>query len=278
MLPVILSPGTQSKGRQSMNGKMPFILSVVVLVTSLAHPLSFALEESSEVTLSRNDGYMTGEIIHLAIEMPKRCIAGDLNAIFQDMMFAEQGKTSQLLVSLQSLDGKEEYVSQLPFDFSDPQFRTDPLKFLASLANTTPTVDLKAERPSSNKVFSLTICKDSSGDNTCKRKSEEAYSDVMALLRRYTAPPTDFVSPDSIYFYSLITLGQNGASIHDASSLLTSKGFNKLASDMKLDEDTAKREFGRLKTLYSLPLKAKAGKIVISLPVFDHNRCGGEVR
>lgn len=240
----------------------------------ITHRPSFALEE----VITDGNQILDEYSLHFSIEMPKRCIAGDLNAIFQDMMFADTSEKTHLLLSIQSLDGTKEYVSELPFDFEEPLFRSDPHEFLSKLAATTPTVDVKVEKPSSSQLFSITICKDSSGKKTCKRTSEDSYSDVMGLLHKYSSPPKDFVSPDSIYFYSLLTLGQSGPTLYDATTLLTQKGFSTLAATSGTDQETAMRQFQRAKKLYSLPLQAKNGAIVISLPVFDRHRCGSVTR
>lgn len=216
---------------------------------------------------------LTEDSLQIRVVIPGVCRAGDMNAVAQEMMFSDKGREAKILLSLTSLDGSEEYVSEILEDFRQKEFLEDPVGFLSSLANTERNVELKIKRPSQRKVFTVTVCKDTKGRHSCKQDSETGYRDIMEILRAYTDPKPGFISEDSVYFYQLLTIDPSGVALA-REPLYSDKGFKEFAAENSFDRANKDIQLARLRKIYSLPIAAEGDRLVIKLPLYDSKRCG----
>ena len=211
--------------------------------------------------------------IKVAISVPKRCMFGDFDAIRQEMMWADRSKEQSLLVSLQSLDGSTEYVSELFSELKKANSPEEAKKVMKEILDSKYSVDLPILKPSDPRLFALSICKDSSGKKSCRRDSEGAFRDINEILMEYQDPKSGFTSGDSVYFYQIVGVGPSGVSV-SKDAIYDAKKLKEFTTRSKIAEGAPDTILARASTLKSYPLEFKNNKLTVKLPVFDPVKCG----
>lgn len=216
----------------------------------------------------------SGAALRIRIVVPSVCRLGDMDVVAQEQMFADKKKESKILLSLSSLDGKEEYTTEIFDEFKEREFLLDPHSFISKFVRTERETTINVGQPHKSGVFAVAVCKDTTGRNSCQQDSEERYSDLMDILRSYsTKREASFVSNDSVYYYQLIYLGPKGVSLA-AAPLHSDKGLDAFAKKHSIDQSTKAIQRNRLRKTFSVPPEVQQGTLVIKLPLYDSKRCG----
>jgi hypothetical protein len=252
------------------NFRRIYSFALVFLIISLT---ASAAETSQSTSDPAAHHFMSDELVKLIIEIPKRCMFGDFDAIRQDMMYSDRSKRSALILSLQTLDGTREYSSEILSEIGTSGTRDEPKKIMDEILQTGYPVDIRIKSLEAPQLFALVICKDSSGRKTCARESEEAFRDISQILSDYRNPTSGYTSQDSVYFYQILAIGPDGVSLSD-NSLSDTQKLNAFASQVGISAPGSEAAISRLNTLKSYPLEPKDDRVRIQLPVFDPVKCG----
>jgi hypothetical protein len=247
-----------------------------VVMRSLTYTVSVLLafmQSSGAEGAGTHSDVVVDNFLRMQVDIPGVCRAGDMNAVAQEMMFKDRGKDAKIFLSISSLDGTQEHVTEILQELKREDFSRDPVQFLSSLVNTQRDVEVEFKRPVKPTVFTVAVCKDTSGRHSCKQKSESRYRDIMDILRAYTDPKAEFISDDSVYFYQLLVLGPSGVELA-TDPLYSDKGFKDFARKNSFDRVTRDTQLRRLRKIYSLPITTKGDRLVVQLPLYDSKRCG----
>ena len=207
----------------------------------------------------------------LKVQVTKRCMFGDFDAIRHDMMYSSH----DLLLSVESLDGKYSKTVKFLEEFNKKHYpkseeemtaiANDIQNIFKDLYSGSYVVDVLPKKLEDG-VYIVTVCKDGDKEGVCTNKK---IKDINEVLKAYEAPVADYKPEDVVYFYQVFNISQGkiegvpGYKEEEISSFFSN-----------ISDKNVEKVKENLKVLLSNPLVIKGKEIVIDLPIFDKIKCG----
>ena len=207
----------------------------------------------------------------LKVQVTKRCMFGDFDAIRHDMMYSGD----DLLLSVESLDGKYAKTVKFLEEFNKKHYpkseeemtaiANDIQNIFKELYSGSYVVDALPKKLEDG-VYIIKVCKDGEKEGVCTNKK---IKDINEVLKAYEAPVANYKPEDVVYFYQVFNVSQGKIEGVPGYKEEEIKSFFSSISDKKVEKVKE-----NLKVLLSNPLVIKGKEIVIDLPIFDKIKCG----